>query len=693
MICGPYRRRSPTSTSVTRSSVSADPPPVQYEVVHTTEYDYSESVAVSHHLARLSPRVLPHQQRLHHDLQIEPAPAVMTTHTDYFGNAVTFFAMQGAHKRLTVRARSRVALQATSLPSPSDTPPWEAVADRTALPLEALEFLFDSAPIPASADLAAYARAAFPPGRPLLDAVLELTRRIHEDFTFDPEGDDRRDAAGGRLQVAARRVSGLRTAGDRVPAVARAAGPVRQRVSRDRSAPGPLATARRRRVARLAGGLLSRGRLDSRRPHQQPAAVRAGTSPWPGARLHRCQPDPRRDPRRRQAYAARQRDARGNRPAGLAERQRLRDADQHRPPDSAPVRDRRLLGLPARARPRQPGARRHDRPAARKRRPRADAAHRRAWPAWSPSSCGRSSSPTRPRIRASSISARPAKIRTARSSACRSSTAACCRACSSCRPIEPRVFQPDDVRMLVMAGRSWRPSSARRARSDSSSRRRISGWSALAQNLWWSWDPDTTSLFPRARPGAVARARQQSGRAAAADSDRQARRARVRSSRCTAASTTPIAGCRNTCTRSTPGARGTPACCGRGPSRISPPSSACTSRCRFYSGGLGILAGDHIKSASDLGIPLVGVGLYYDQGYFRQRLDRDGWQHEDYIDVDHRVLPPIRPALSEGTPILISIETRTGHRSSRASGSCRSAATRCCCSTRTSRATSRKIAS
>ena len=73
----------------------------------------------------------------------------MTTHTDYFGNAVTFFAMQGPHKRLTVRARSRVSVQATSLPAPSDTPPWEAVADRTTLPLDALEFLFDSASIPA----------------------------------------------------------------------------------------------------------------------------------------------------------------------------------------------------------------------------------------------------------------------------------------------------------------------------------------------------------------------------------------------------------------------------------------------------------------------------------------------------------------------------------------------------------------
>jgi len=167
--------------------VSTDASPVQYEVVHTTEYDYSESVAVSHHLAHLSPRVLPHQQRLHHQLQIEPAPAVMTTHTDYFGNPVTFFAMQGAHKRLTVRARSRVALQATSPPLPSDTPPWEAVTDRTALPLEALEFLFDSALTPASAELAAYAHAAFAPRRPLLDAVLELTRRIHEEFTFDRE--------------------------------------------------------------------------------------------------------------------------------------------------------------------------------------------------------------------------------------------------------------------------------------------------------------------------------------------------------------------------------------------------------------------------------------------------------------------------------------------------------------------------
>ena len=80
----------------------------------------------------------------------------------------------------------------------------------------------------------------------------------------------------------------------------------------------------------------------------------------------------------------------------------------------------------------------------------------------------------------------------------------------------------------------------------------------------------------------------------------------------------------------------------------------------IYSGGLGILAGDHIKSASDLGIPLVGVGLYYDQGYFRQRLDLDGWQHEDYIDVDSRVAADASRRLATGVRSPSSIETRTG---------------------------------
>lgn len=79
----------------------------------------------------------------------------------------------------------------------------------------------------------------------------------------------------------------------------------------------------------------------------------------------------------------------------------------------------------------------------------------------------------------------------------------------------------------------------------------------------------------------------------------------------------------------------------------------------IYSGGLGVLSGDHIKSASNLGIPLVAVGLFYTQGYFRQQLDAEGMQHEEYIDTQVDLLP-IQPAVdAAGEPIVIEIETRS----------------------------------
>jgi starch phosphorylase len=80
----------------------------------------------------------------------------------------------------------------------------------------------------------------------------------------------------------------------------------------------------------------------------------------------------------------------------------------------------------------------------------------------------------------------------------------------------------------------------------------------------------------------------------------------------------------------------------------------------IYSGGLGVLAGDHIKSASDLGIPLVGVGLFYGQGYFRQRLDHDGWQREEYIKNEVNALA-MEPAIGKnGRPVVVQVDTRHG---------------------------------
>ena len=77
-----------------------------------------------------------------------------------------------------------------------------------------------------------------------------------------------------------------------------------------------------------------------------------------------------------------------------------------------------------------------------------------------------------------------------------------------------------------------------------------------------------------------------------------------------------------------------------------------------YSGGLGILAGDHLKSSSDLGVPLVGVGLLYRQGYFRQRLSRSGWQEDYYVDNLFDQMPLELICDEQGTPVTVELEIR-----------------------------------
>ncbi|HEX7201813.1 MAG TPA: DUF3417 domain-containing protein, partial [Arthrobacter sp.] len=83
-----------------------------------------------------------------------------------------------------------------------------------------------------------------------------------------------------------------------------------------------------------------------------------------------------------------------------------------------------------------------------------------------------------------------------------------------------------------------------------------------------------------------------------------------------------------------------------------------------YSGGLGILAGDHLKAASDLGVPLIGVGLLYQAGYFKQSLSRDAWQQETYPVLDPDGLPLTLLREQDGAPVRIKIslpEGRTLH--------------------------------
>ena len=75
----------------------------------------------------------------------------------------------------------------------------------------------------------------------------------------------------------------------------------------------------------------------------------------------------------------------------------------------------------------------------------------------------------------------------------------------------------------------------------------------------------------------------------------------------------------------------------------------------IYSGGLGVLAGDHLKSMSDLGVPVVGVGLLYHQGYVHQRLDENGWQQDLYEPISTAQLP-VDPVLADGQPVRFPVE-------------------------------------
>src|ERR1039458_6711950 len=162
-----------------------------FDITHTTTYDYRSPGTVAHHLLRLAPRRLRRQVRLAHELDLQPAPASLNRHTDYFGNETAFVIFEGAHRQLRVTARSRVAVGAAFIPDAAETLAWESVrnlcrTDLSAAVVDAGEYTFGSPLVPLDKPFTDYARESFPAGRSLLDAVLDLTARIHRDFKFDP---------------------------------------------------------------------------------------------------------------------------------------------------------------------------------------------------------------------------------------------------------------------------------------------------------------------------------------------------------------------------------------------------------------------------------------------------------------------------------------------------------------------------
>jgi len=162
-----------------------------YRITHSTQYTYPSPVTQCFNEARLTPRSLPGQRVREHGLQVNPAPAFLQNRKDYFGNDVSTFAVFEKHDRFTAVAASVVEVD------PRDgemlfSPTWELVRDLLAQPLDAdsvaaSEFRFDSPYISGLAELREYARPTVTPGRPLLSALEELTRRIHDEFAYQPQ--------------------------------------------------------------------------------------------------------------------------------------------------------------------------------------------------------------------------------------------------------------------------------------------------------------------------------------------------------------------------------------------------------------------------------------------------------------------------------------------------------------------------
>jgi transglutaminase-like putative cysteine protease len=164
---------------------------MNYRVRHITRYTYSQPVAIAHNEVRLTPRSggLQHVRRT--QLAIDPAPSVLSQQVDFFGNTAHFFTLQAPHRAMTVTAVSDVRLEKEPPPPADESTPWEQVRsglrhDHSPAGLDAFQFVFESPYVRWEAATLDYAAPSFPAGRPLLAAALDLTRRIHADFKYEP---------------------------------------------------------------------------------------------------------------------------------------------------------------------------------------------------------------------------------------------------------------------------------------------------------------------------------------------------------------------------------------------------------------------------------------------------------------------------------------------------------------------------
>ncbi len=161
-----------------------------YDVRQLTTCSYDTPVGHARHVLRLTP-VSRVGERVHvASLQIAPEPARRREGQDFFGNRLTWIEVDEQHGVLTVKLSARIAVEPAILPDAATTPPWEAVRDAAFAssdigPQSPAHFLFPSRLVSLDPEIRDYVRQSFPPGRPILDAALELIGRIKADMVYE----------------------------------------------------------------------------------------------------------------------------------------------------------------------------------------------------------------------------------------------------------------------------------------------------------------------------------------------------------------------------------------------------------------------------------------------------------------------------------------------------------------------------
>ncbi|ATG52809.1 cysteine protease [Brachybacterium vulturis] len=162
--------------------------PMLYRVHHLTSYHYAKPVSRNYGRAHIEPRATPHQRVLSHDVVVDPAPARLTAHTDFYGNSSTYLLVDSPHTQLDVHSHARVTVAERRYPLEPMSRPWEQCLPEhwgSLLPEASLDFVHPSPRIPAGTAAREISAEVFTPGRAIGECLADLTALIHTDFTYD----------------------------------------------------------------------------------------------------------------------------------------------------------------------------------------------------------------------------------------------------------------------------------------------------------------------------------------------------------------------------------------------------------------------------------------------------------------------------------------------------------------------------